>query len=401
MDNPPTTELSTVRLGLESPQTTVYYSVLYNTTTASHRTSVGFTNMGTHDFESKTCENPTLDVYNGTEYNRATPCLQQQHSYSPTLSQNNTRGSVEGEFEYEVNDHESKFRVLSDNRRSHLSLCSLVVDRPDSDFKKGCLTGGMNCWSEPSASTFPVRGANYIDDNNKVSSQESIFDLVDVDIFRNTTPGVYTEFATSGTSYIDYALSQGENRFMLMLHIQSNTFNLACTWMLNREKMEQCSSESRGLWERFLDGSDEFRNERFKIIPRVVEGNWLVMKTCGSCKPVLYATKLTHRYRRTDSFLEISCDTTSSKIAKHLADLCIGKAASLTLDMAVLVEGRDVAELPEQILGVFRMTKPDLRHCRKVVLPTPDEAAHVRPTLGNIMSSMSSLKLTTKKASTK
>ncbi|KNC84360.1 hypothetical protein SARC_03405 [Sphaeroforma arctica JP610] len=155
--------------------------------------------------------------------------------------------------------------------------------------------------------------------------------------------------------------------------------------------------ESIALWEKFLNGDDSYRNSRFKVIPRVIEGNWLVMKACGTSKPVLYATKLTHYYRKTDRFFEISCDTTSSKIASSLADLCVGKASTLTFDMAIMIEGRDESELPEQILGVFRMTKPDLKHCRKVLLPSKEDIAHSKPSLGDLMTSMSLKKRTSVK----
>ncbi|KNC84359.1 hypothetical protein SARC_03404 [Sphaeroforma arctica JP610] len=118
-------------------------------------------------------------------------------------------------------------------RTSMASLCSLMIERPDSEFTLGPLEKGRNCWSEPPATSFPVRGKKYMTDKKKYNSAESMFILVDVDIFRSTTPGRFTEFASSGVSYIDYATAHGETRFMVCMHFQSNTYNMVCTWVVD------------------------------------------------------------------------------------------------------------------------------------------------------------------------
>eukprot|EP00124_Ichthyophonus_hoferi_P004371 Ihof_evm3s472 gene=Ihof_evmTU3s472 len=192
------------------------------------------------------------------------------------------------------------------------SMCSINMDT-ETDFRRGPLDNGLNCWSEPPAGGFKIRGPNYLRDKVKQPSLESICTLLDVDIFRTTTPGRYDYFSSSTGSYVQWALGAGETRFMIVMHFQSSTYNMACTWAVEETKLKDASEGFKKLWKEFISGTDEFRNSHFKIIPRIVESNWLLKKACGASNPVLYATKLKHRYHVTENYLEIMCDTGSSK----------------------------------------------------------------------------------------
>ena len=54
----------------------------------------------------------------------------------------------------------------------------------------------------------------------------------------------------------------------------------------------------------FLEGDDAYRNARFKLIPSVVEGPFLIRMSVGN-KPVLLGTKLTQRYWSGPGYLEV------------------------------------------------------------------------------------------------
>lgn len=54
----------------------------------------------------------------------------------------------------------------------------------------------------------------------------------------------------------------------------------------------------------FLEGDDAYRNARFKLIPAVVEGPFLIRMSVGN-KPVLLGTKLTQRYWSGPGYLEV------------------------------------------------------------------------------------------------
>jgi len=69
--------------------------------------------------------------------------------------------------------------------------------------------------------------------------------------------------------------------------------------------------------------SDEFRNQAFKLIPRIVEGNFMVKKAVGT-KPAILGKKLRQIYIKTDRFFEIIVDIDSDTVARKITKLSLG-----------------------------------------------------------------------------
>ncbi|RHY31354.1 hypothetical protein DYB32_004919 [Aphanomyces invadans] len=114
------------------------------------------------------------------------------------------------------------------------------------------------------------------------------------------------------------------------------------------------------LWRAFMDGTDEFRNARLKLIPRVVEGPWMIRKAVGS-KPFILANALEVQWFRGKNYLEAVVDVSSDSIAKKVTSMCRMCVASLVVDMALVVEGQSEDELPEAILGCVRYDRLDMK----------------------------------------
>ena len=93
---------------------------------------------------------------------------------------------------------------------------------------------------------------------------------------------------------------------------------------------------------------DHFRNQRFKLVPRLVDGPWVV-KSALPQKPALLGTKLTQRYFRGECYVETDVHVGSSVVANNITGLCRGFSARLDIEMGFLLEGRDEAELPEKV----------------------------------------------------
>ena len=122
-------------------------------------------------------------------------------------------------------------------------------------------------------------------------------------------------------------------------------------WEVNRKLIETDSTPVGRVARPFFFGdSDDYRNERFKLIPKVVEGNFAI-KMAVKDKPVLMGKKLKQYYFRGDNYFEIDVDISSSSIARSVTGLVIGYARSLVIDMAICIEGRKEDELPEVVLG--------------------------------------------------
>ncbi|CAM9106074.1 unnamed protein product [Scytosiphon promiscuus] len=99
--------------------------------------------------------------------------------------------------------------------------------------------------------------------------------------------------------------------------------------------------------------SDE-RNTRFKLIPRVIGGPWMVRKAVGST-PVLLGTKITHRYYRGERYVETDMDTGSSPAAASLCGRCRGLSRKIDVELGIVLQANSAQELPEALLGAVRL----------------------------------------------
>lgn len=117
--------------------------------------------------------------------------------------------------------------------------------------------------------------------------------------------------------------------------------------------------EGEALWKRFLNGDDAFRKSRFKLIPGIPEGPWVVKKSVGA-KPVILSHGLEVSYFHGQTYLEAVVDVSSDRVAKHVAALCRSHSTSLKVDMGFVVEGLDEAELPEVLLSCVQYDHLDL-----------------------------------------
>ncbi|KAK9808352.1 hypothetical protein WJX73_005387 [Symbiochloris irregularis] len=110
----------------------------------------------------------------------------------------------------------------------------------------------------------------------------------------------------------------------------------------------------------FLNGDDAERSRRFKLIPTVPTGSWVIKQSVGHT-PVLLATKLKCHYYRGPRYFEVDVDVASSSMARSIVGRVSGTTTSLVVDMAFLLQGNAPAELPEHLLGSVRFSHLDLR----------------------------------------
>jgi hypothetical protein len=127
----------------------------------------------------------------------------------------------------------------------------------------------------------------------------------------------------------------------------------------------------------FLQGmSDGERRERLKAIPRVVRGPWVVQHAIGSDLSALLAEQVETDFFPFDGGLEISVAVSDSPEAARLCRVLSYAAKVVDVECAFVLEGRDEEELPEQVLGGFRVRFPDLDTCRSVVLEPTANGHH-------------------------
>ncbi|KAG6389577.1 hypothetical protein SASPL_151048 [Salvia splendens] len=224
------------------------------------------------------------------------------------------------------------------------------------------LNTGSNGWASPPGDNFSVRGPNYLAKKAKTPAGEWLMNPAGVDWLRSSAK-------------LDHVLARTDNRVMTALRASkceksSKTFIIAINLQVpGREHYSAVfyfSSKidepivSNPLFHQFINGSDAFRNSRFKIVNKIVKGPWIVKSAVGNYSACLLGKALNCYYHRGPNYLEIDVDIGSSAIASAILKLALGCVTAVTVDMGFLVEGQKEEELPERLFGAVRICQMEM-----------------------------------------
>lgn len=240
-------------------------------------------------------------------------------------------------------------------------------------------------WAEPDANSFLVRGPSYKTDGVKINAGQSIARLFAVDFVEVDCP-IYSGMTTHPTERVQCALRKEKQLrekglkgdvppFIFVLNIvlpgeplYHGVFYYAID-DLSEIDGTSGTPTSRLCNKFFFGNSDEFRDKTFKLIPQIVQGNFMVRKAVGST-PAIMGQKLRQLYVRDEvdnRYFEIVLDCCSSSVAAGVIRLSLGYAKTLVVDLGFLFEGDDSSVLPERIFGAVRIKNPDFgKGVRKV-----------------------------------
>ncbi|KAF0727797.1 hypothetical protein LEN26_000322 [Aphanomyces euteiches] len=218
-------------------------------------------------------------------------------------------------------------------------------------------------WAEPDASLFSVRGPNYLNDKKKVPSKKSRFCLVGVDLFAFENEKERYHLASRPGSHVQSA--QGFTFVINMIIPSPNNMSMVFYYQPDTPNIFDENTPFSDLLNDFLDGDDAFRNSRFKLIPTVVEGTFIVKQAVGSV-PTLLGNKLSCPYYRGSNYFEVDIDISSNSVANTVVGMVKGMTKLLVVDLAFLLESQSEEELPEQILGTVRLQNVSLDNPIKV-----------------------------------
>ncbi|CAL5374341.1 unnamed protein product [Camellia sinensis] len=218
-----------------------------------------------------------------------------------------------------------------------------------------------NCWTSPSGTGFMIRGKTYLKDNSKVMGGDPLLKLIAVDWFKveNCISKVAlhpSSLVQKKPSFADVSEAGKKLPFILILNLEvpaRPNYSMVLYYAADRPV------NKNSLLGKFVDGSDMFRDSRFKLIPRIVEGYWMVKRAVGT-KACILGKAVTCEYLRQDNFLEIDVDIGSSSVARSVITLVLGYVTSIVVDLAILIEAKEEVELPEYILGTVRLNRVKL-----------------------------------------
>eukprot|EP00814_Leptocylindrus_danicus_P016477 CAMPEP_0116014402 /NCGR_PEP_ID=MMETSP0321-20121206/6255_1 /TAXON_ID=163516 /ORGANISM="Leptocylindrus danicus var. danicus, Strain B650" /LENGTH=673 /DNA_ID=CAMNT_0003484045 /DNA_START=59 /DNA_END=2080 /DNA_ORIENTATION=+ len=227
-----------------------------------------------------------------------------------------------------------------------------------------------NCWSDPPAKYFHVRGANYFVDHKKVCSEPYLFPIRGVDLFlTDECPrNVGRNPALLGGSLRDkptFLLNFRLPWAVLIIYFEIPAIFIPFLRARYEESPNEnlpsldCMSPGQRAMCRFLLNDDAGRNKTLKIVPIVVEGPWICKSVVGG-KPAIIGNKLPVSYVYCPSsaekaeYLEADLDIVSSCAARRILSVVKSYTQSLTLDLGFVVQGNSEEELPEQMMGALR-----------------------------------------------
>lgn len=196
-------------------------------------------------------------------------------------------------------------------------------------------------WAEPDANSFKVRGKLYKKDKKKYNAGQSMFRLIAVD-FLEVSSIIMKGIARHPKERIQQALARESEKkktgssdpvdmppFIFLLNITlpgSPLHHMLFYYAVDDMSTIDGSAGtpfSKIANQFFFGDSDEFRDHTFKLIPQIVEGNFIVRRAVGST-PAIMGTKLKQHYIRDKRFFELILDVGSSSVAAGVTGLAAG-----------------------------------------------------------------------------
>lgn len=165
--------------------------------------------------------------------------------------------------------------------------------------------------AEPGA--YQVRGPKYLEDRVKIDSKPSAMECIGSTFTFNREP-ITNISAAPGQLVQEQHVGRSDRPFLLVTNfVVPQIGNWVC-YFAKRRTLEEEDPVFDKMFKDFVEGTDEHRNSRFKIIPGIPDGGFIVRTAVGN-KPAILGNKLNCKYYKGDNFFEIEVDVGSSVVA--------------------------------------------------------------------------------------
>ncbi|KAH9534586.1 hypothetical protein CY35_17G012900 [Sphagnum magellanicum] len=294
-----------------------------------------------------------------------------EQDHDPELESQNVQSESEGTSDEDKSGGLSKFSAAATIvKRLQAAAQKRTQHGPDEDvidslFKEGSLPkcsilNTTSCVSNADASTFLIRGKQYLRDHKKVVAKEPIMQFVAADWLKS---GKREDHLASRTSNLvqRFCAKQRmdgklEDPFFFIVNLQvpgTTCYSLVLYYM------STCPLSDSPLLENFVNGDNRYRNSRFKLIPNIAKGSWIVKQSVGKTA-CLIGEALEISYYNGKNYLELDVDIGSSSVARGVVNLVVGYLSKLVIELAFLIQANTEEELPEYLLGTCRLINLDV-----------------------------------------
>ncbi|KAL8204734.1 hypothetical protein R6Q57_010357 [Mikania cordata] len=215
-------------------------------------------------------------------------------------------------------------------------------------------TGNLpNSWSVPELSLFQIRAKTYFKDRKKIKAQHTLMQTVAVEWLRSDKQE--NDLAARPGSIVQKFAADGRSEFFFIVNFQipgSTTYNIASYYMTSTP------IKDIPLLDKFVKGDDAFRNSRFKLLPHVTKGPWILKQSAS--RATLVGQLLKINYINGKNYIELDIDVGSFALARGLASTALSCFSSLIAETAFVIQANTVDELPEQLYGASRLNHLDV-----------------------------------------
>jgi hypothetical protein len=149
----------------------------------------------------------------------------------------------------------------------------------------------------PDASTFKVRGKTYLDDGNKQECDPALFTLCCVDLFHTGDKTI--NVCGREDNRVHLAAERGEDTWYFVMNLmipvkKGKFFSYVVYWCGDRSLIDADTPFGRIARPFFTGDDDVYRNDRFKLIPKIVEGPYvfcsILYSSCSLTAPAFSDT---------------------------------------------------------------------------------------------------------------
>lgn len=247
---------------------------------------------------------------------------------------------------------------------NHQKLVNNFLQDNQSYIKSYSDLKNINCWSQTESQKFLVRGKNYLVDKIKFPSKDNLLETIACKLipFNSKNKDNHHYLAEDIKSIINQ-ISNHENSNEKESELFIITFlvpGYRVSWIYREKKDTPANCNYISFWKEFYHHQDdEYRNKRFKLLPDIPNGNWIVKQAIGK-KPAIISKTIKTTWNRQKNYLEVIYDVSTSFLGKKIFNVVKHYAKTIILDLAFIIEAQTEDELPERVLCSTRMHQIDL-----------------------------------------
>ena len=230
---------------------------------------------------------------------------------------------------------------------------------------------GQSCWSQPPSDIFYVRSQTYLQDRVKKPSDPAPLQCRGVDVWMTDNP---ERHIARHPAVLGGKLPE-EDTFLVNFLLPFGNF----VAYFGIPPLTEFPEKLRNVWTKFLQGDQQYRDARLKLLPVVVEGPWIVKAAVGPGKsPALLGKVIPLQYffepattEGRKAVYEVDVIITASTIAKGILSVVKGHTKSVSIAFAFIIEASEEADLPETVLCTFQVHSLHLEEC-PILPPLPE-----------------------------